>query len=171
MTLTPRARQLALTAHVTSSVGWTGAVLTFFALSVVGLTSADAEIVRAVYLIMDVLGWSVLVPFAFATLVTGLVQSLGSAWGLFRHYWVLAKLVITLFATGVLLLYLETLSVLGDAAAAPRAGHDMDALRSASPLLHALAALILLVTATTLAIYKPRGLTPYGQRRQRSASG
>ena len=165
--MTPRVSRLALTAHVTSSVGWTGAVLTFLGLSVTGLTSGDPELVRAVYLTMDVLGWSVLVPFALASLVTGLVQALGSTWGLFNHYWVLAKLVVTLFATVVLLLYLDTLSTLGDAATAPLAGHDLGGLRSASPLLHAIAALFLLLVATVLAIFKPRGLTPYGQRYQR----
>jgi hypothetical protein len=33
--------------------------------------------------------------------------------------------------------------------------------------LHAASALFLLLVATTLAVYKPRGLTPYGQRKQR----
>jgi hypothetical protein len=33
-------------------------------------------------------------------------------------------------------------------------------------MLHAVAALLLLLVATTLAIYKPRGMTQYGQRRQ-----
>jgi hypothetical protein len=39
--------------------------------------------------------------------------------------------------------------------------------RSVSPVLHAALALLLLLTATTLAVYKPRGMTPYGQRKQR----
>jgi hypothetical protein len=42
--------------------------------------------------------------------------------------------------------------------------------RNASPLLHAVAALLLLLVATTLAVYKPRGMTPYGRRRQRAAA-
>jgi hypothetical protein len=33
-------------------------------------------------------------------------------------------------------------------------------------VLHADAALLLLVVATTLAIYKPQGMTGYGQRKQ-----
>src|SRR5215216_7210730 len=117
MALTPRLRKLALTAHVTSSVGWLGAVVAFLALSVAGLTSQDPQTVRAAYLVMELTGWVVLVPLSLASLVTGLVCSLASIWGLFRHYWVLFKLVINLVATIVLLLYMQTLDYLGDIAA------------------------------------------------------
>ena len=98
MTMTPRLRKLALTAHVTSSVGWLGAVAGFLAVAVVGLTSRDAQTVRGAYLVMEPAAWFVLVPFAFASLVSGLVQSLGTTWGLFRHYWVLFKLLINAVA-------------------------------------------------------------------------
>jgi hypothetical protein len=102
-----------------------------------------------------------------ASLVTGLVCSLGSTWGLCRHYWVLFKLVINVVATIVLLLYTQTLDSLADAAAAATLlGNDLRGLRNPSPTLHAVAALLLLLVATTLAIYKPRGMTPYGQRKQ-----
>jgi hypothetical protein len=166
--MSPRLRKLALTAHVTSSVGWLGAVAGFLALAVAGLASDDAESVRAAYLMMELIGWFVIVPLAVASLLTGLAQSLGTHWGLFRHYWVLAKLLINLFATIVLLLYMQTLGELADVAAEePLSGGDLSGLRSPSPVLHAGVALLLLLTAATLAVYKPRGMTPYGQRKQR----
>lgn len=168
--MTPRVRRLALTAHVTASVGWLGAVAAFLALAIAGLAGADARIVSAAALTMELIGWFVLVPFAVASLLTGLVQSLGTSWGLFRHYWVLVKLVLNLVATAVLLLYMRTLGSLADLAAEAEAPDDVVLLRSASPVLHAGAALVLLLVATVLAVYKPRGLTPYGQRRQRDAS-
>ena len=62
---------------------------------------------------MELTGWVVLVPLSLASLATGLVCSLGSVWGLFRHYWVLFKLAINLVATIVLLLYMQTLEHLG----------------------------------------------------------
>jgi hypothetical protein len=161
--LTSGLRKFALTAHVVSSVGWLGTVVVFLALALVGLTSEDAETVRGAYLVMESAGWFVLVPLALASLVTGLVQALGTTWGLFRHYWVVFKLLINLFATLALLMYMQTLGSLADLAADARA--DLDAVRSPSPLLHAAAALLLLLTATVLAVYKPRGLTPYGRRR------
>ena len=167
MTMSPRLRKFALTAHVTSSVGWLGAVAVFLALAVAGVTSRDAQLVRAAYLTMELTGWFVLVPLALASLLTGLVQSLGTTWGLFRHYWVLFKLLINVFATIVLLLYMQTLGSFGDVAAETTlSSDDLDVLRSPSPVLHAAAALLLLLGATTLAVYKPRGMTPYGRRKR-----
>jgi len=156
-------RRLLLVAHVMVSVGWLGAVAAFLVLAVVGLASGDPQTVRGTYLVMEPTAWFVLVPLALASLVTGIVQSLGTRWGLLRHYWVVFKLVINLLSTVFLLLYMRTFDDLADAAADPRT--NLDAVRSASPLLHAVAALLLLVTATALAVYKPRGLTPYGRRR------
>jgi hypothetical protein len=167
MTMTPRLRKFALTAHVTASVGWLGAVAGFLALAVAGLASQDAQFVRGAYLAMELTAWFVLVPLALASLLTGLVQSLGTKWGLFRHYWVLAKLLINLFATVVLLLYTQTLSSLaGVAAETTFSSDDLGVLRSPSPVLHAGAALLLLLAATTLAVFKPPGMTRYGQRKQ-----
>ena len=167
MVLTPLLRKLALTTHVTASVGWLGAVIAFLALSVAGLTSHDPQTAQGAYLAMDLTGWAVLVPLSLASLATGLICSLGSAWGLFRHYWVLFKLVINLVATIVLLLYMQTLASLADAAAPTTlSDNELGGLRDPSPTLHAAAALLLLLVATTLAIYKPRGMTRYGQRTQ-----
>jgi hypothetical protein len=164
VTLTPRLRKLALTAHVTSSVGWLGAVAGFLALGVVGLTSQDPQTVRGAYLVMEPAAWFILVPLALASLLTGLLQSLTTTWGLFRHYWVVFKLLINLFSTIVLLMYMETFSAMAGVAADPAA--DLSLVRNPSPVLHAAAALVLLLVATTLAVYKPRGLTPFGQRKQ-----
>jgi hypothetical protein len=80
---------------------------------------------------------------------------------------VVAKLVINVVATIVLLLYMQTLRYLaGVAADATLSSADLRALRSPSPVLHAGAALLLLLVATTLAVYKPRGMTRYGWRKQ-----
>jgi len=105
MTLNPHLRKVALSAHITTSVGWLGAVGSFLVLSIAGLTSRDAEIVRSAYLAMNVIGEFVVVPLSLAALVTGIVQSLGTEWGLFRYYWVLVKFVLTIGATALLLLH------------------------------------------------------------------
>ena len=168
MALTPRLRKLTLTAHITASVGWLGAVIAFLALSVTGLISQDPQTVRGAYPVMERTGWVVLVPLSLASLVTGLISSLGSTWGLFQHYWILFKLAINLVATIVLLLYTQTLAYLVDAAAPTTlSGNELRGLRDPSPTLHAAAALLLLLAATMLAVYKPRGRTRYGQRKQR----
>jgi hypothetical protein len=113
---------------------------------------------------MQPAAWLALVPLAFASLLTGIVQSLGTKWGLFRHYWVLFKLLITLFATTVLLIYMETFSVMARVAADPTV--DLALVRNPSPVIHAALAILVLLIATVLAIYKPRGMTPYGWRKE-----
>lgn len=163
MIMSTRVRKFALTAHVAVSVGWLGAVVGFLALAVAGVTSQDAQTVRGAYLMMELTGWFVLVPLSLASLLTGLVQSLGTRWGLFRHYWVLAKLLLNVFANIVLLLYTQTLGYLADVAAA---SGDLSGLRSPTAVIHAGGALLLLVVATILSVYKPRGMTRYGQRKQ-----
>jgi hypothetical protein len=165
--MTPRVRKFALTLHVACSVGWLGAVGASLALAVAGLVSRDAQTVRAVYLTMRLIGSYVLIPLSIASLLTGLVQSLGTRWGLFRHYWVLVKLVMNVVATIVLLLYMQTLGYLaGVAAETASSSGDLSGLRDPSPVLHGSLALLLLLVATTLSVYKPRGLTRYGQRQQ-----
>jgi hypothetical protein len=121
---------------------------------------------------MDAIGWFVLLPLSLASLVTGLVQSLGTSWGLFRHYWVLFKLLINVVATFILLMYMQTLGDLADVAAESAfSSGELGDLRSPSPVLHAGGALLLLLVATTLAVYKPRGLTPYGRREHMRRKG
>jgi len=167
MTLTPRLRRLALTAHVTSSVGWLGAIAGFLALAIAGLISTDAQTVRGAYLAMDVIGWFVLVPLSLASLLTGLVQSLASTWGLFRHYWILFKLLINLVATTLLLVHMQVVShVAGAAAETSLSSADLVGMRI-QLLADATLALLVLLVATVLAVYKPRGMTRYGQRKQR----
>ncbi len=167
MTMTPGLRKFALTAHVTSSIGWLGAVAGFLALAIAALTSRDGQVVRAAFLVMELLGWFVLVPLSFASLLTGLVQSLGTKWGLFRHYSVLFKLLISVVSTFILLAYMETLSYLaGIAAETTFSTADLHGL-ARSPVLHSSAALLALLVATTLSVYKPQGMTPYGWRKQR----
>lgn len=166
MTMTPGVRKFALTAHVTSSVGWLGAVAGFLAFAIVAMTSQDVQKVRAAFLMMELLGWSVLVPLSLASLLTGLVQSLGTKWGLFRHYWVLFKLLITVVSTVILLSYMETLGYLtGVAADTTLSTADLHVFAQ-SPVIHSGAALLALIVATTLSVYKPRGMTPYGWRKQ-----
>ena len=167
MIMRPGLRKFALTAHVTSSVGWLGAVAAFLVLAVAGLTSQDAQTVRAAYLTMELIGWFIIVPLSLASLLTGLIQALGTTWGLFRHWWVLIKLVLTILATIVLLVHMQPVGHLADAvAAATLARGELHGLR-VQLIADAGAAVIVLLVTTTLSVYKPRGVTPYGWRKQR----
>lgn len=164
MIMTPRIRKFALTTHITASVGWLGAVAAFLALSIAGLTSQDARMVRAAYLSIDLVTWTVIVPLCFAALLTGLIQSLGTTWGLFRHYWVVAKLALTIVATIILLLHTQPIGAVA-AVAAERLMTSADVRQLRVQLVaDAGAALVALLVATMLSVYKPWGMTAYGRR-------
>ncbi len=159
-------RKATLTIHVVVSVGWLGAVATFLALAVTGLTSADATLVRGSYVAAEVITWLVIVPLGVASLVSGIVQSLGSSWGLLRHYWVVAKLVLTALATALLLVHAGPIGDLAEVAAV-RSLSDTDfAGLRAQLVVPAGAAVLVLLTTTALSVFKPRGLTRRGWREQ-----
>jgi len=163
MTMPPGVRKLALTAHLVVSVGWIGAVVAYLALGVSAVTSQDSQTVRAAWIAMEVIGWHAIVPLALAALLTGLVMSLGTPWGLFRHYWVLISLVLTLVSNVVLLLHMPSVSSTADVV------RQSDAARlgtQGGDLLHPSLGLLVLLVITVLNVYKPRGLTAYGWRKQ-----
>ncbi|MDP2342721.1 MAG: hypothetical protein Q8O67_17325 [Deltaproteobacteria bacterium] len=165
MTLTPSLRKLALTAHITFSVGWVGAVFAFLALAIAGVRSGDDRVVRGSYFAMNLLVRWVIVPIALASLLSGLISALGTKWGLFRQYWVLIKLVLTIIAVAVLLVQLEPIRELAAAAADPMS--SMAQLpEKQRPLIHAGGGLIVLLLVQVLGVYKPRGMTPYGWRKE-----
>ena len=153
--MNPTLRKSALTAHIILSVGWLGAVVAYLALAIVGLTSPGAQMVRAAYLSMEFIGWYVIVPFSLATLVAGLVESMGTQWGLFRHWWVLAKFLLTTGAVIVLLHHMETVSRMsGLASEIAFSATDLRALRI-QLVVHAAGGLLVLVAAAVLSVYKP----------------
>jgi hypothetical protein len=166
MAMTPGLRKFALTTHVTSSVAWLGAVAVFLVLAIAGLGSQDAQIVRAAYLTMHLTTWFVIVPLSLAGLLTGIIQSLGTTWGLFRHYWVVTKLLLTVLATIILLVHTQPIDRVAAVAAQTTLGTgDLRQLRI-QLVGDACAALFVLLVATTLSVYKPWGMTSYGLRKQ-----
>jgi hypothetical protein len=158
MNMTPRFQKFALLAHISFSVGWFGAIVPYLALAIAGLTSHDAKIVRAACLSMELIGWYVIVPFSFAALLSGLVMSLGSQWGLFRHWWILAKFLLTMFATFVLLQHMQDVSRMAKETMLSGADFRPD-------FIHATGGLLVLLAAMTLSMFKPWGMTAYGRRR------
>jgi hypothetical protein len=168
MTMAPGLRKFVLAAHLTLSIGWIGAVVAYLALGISSVTSQDALTVRGAWVAMELTGWYVIVPLALAALLTGLVISMGTTWGLFRHYWVLISLALTILATVVLLLHMPTVSLMADTA---READGADLGRLGGDLLHPGLGLLVLLVITALNMYKPRGMTPYGWRKQHEERG
>jgi hypothetical protein len=167
MIMTIGLRKFALTGHVTSSVGLLGSIGAFLALAIAGLTNQEVQVVRAVYLAMELIARFVIVPLAFASLLTGLVQSLGTPWGLFRHYWVLVKLFLTVFAAVVLLVRMELIGYAARLAAETTLSRADLRAAGIQLVVHAAGGLLVLLVPAVLSMYKPPGLTPYGRRELR----
>lgn len=161
----PRLRKFALALHIAFSGGWIGAVFGYIALDVTAATSQDVQTLRAAYLAMELIAWYVIVPLALASLLTGLVMSLGTRWGLFRHYWVLISFLLTLIATVVLLVETQTISYFANMAADPATSGD-DLRAQGSTLVHSVGGTVVLLVILVLNVYKPRGMTRYGWRKQ-----
>jgi len=163
--MSPGLRKFALAVHLTLSIGWIGAVAAYLALDVAAASSQDAQTLRAAYLGMESITRNVIVPLALTSLLTGLVMSLGTKWGLFRHYWVLISLMLTVIATAVLLVEVRVIRSLADMAADPAtSGEHLRAMPST--LVHSVGGTVVLLVILMLNVYKPQGLTRYGWRKQ-----
>ena len=166
MTLGPRARKFTLAVHVTISVGWIGAVAAYMALDVATVSNQDPQTLRSAYAGMVLIAGNVIVPLAVGSFFTGLVISLGTKWGLFRHYWVVVSLVLTAIATAVLLVEMQTINHFARIAADPATSSDeLRALGGTLP--HSIGGMLVLLVILLLNMYKPKGLTRYGWRKER----
>ena len=163
MQMAPAIRRVALTVHVVCSVGWIGAAAAYLALAAAAGTSQQVLTVRATWIGMQLIGWYVIVPLGCLAFLTGLVMSLGTLWGLLRHYWVLIALLLTALALAVLLLHMPTVTRAADLA---RSADDAAAATLRGDLVHPALGIVVLVVVAALNIRKPRGLTRFGQRRQ-----
>lgn len=168
MIMKPGLRKFVLSVHLTFSVGWIGAVLMYLALGVAAVTSEEVETVRAAWTAMDLTGWYVIVPLALASLLTGVVMALATKWGLFRHYWVSISFVLTLLSTVVLLKHMPDVTAMA-ATAQEAEGAVLEAL--GGDLGHPAIGLVILLAVQVLNLYKPKGLTRYGWRKQQAQGG
>lgn len=169
MTLGPGPRKFVLLVHLLCSIGWFGSVAVFASLATRGFVSNNAGTERAVYLALRLMTWMIVVPLSLTSVMSGIVASLGTPWGLFRHYWVLAKLLLTLVGTGLLLLHTQPIDRISDAALRSSIAHEGASQLKFQLLADSAAALVLLAVITAFSVYKPRGLTNYGQRRLRAS--
>jgi hypothetical protein len=163
--MSPGLRKFLLATHLTCSVGWVGAVVAYLVLGVAAATSEDVQTVQAAWIGMEMTGWLAIVPLAFGALLTGVLLSLSTPWGLFRHYWVVISLMLTIFATLVLVLHMPSVTATAQLARVvppSQPGH------LGGDLLHSGVGLLVLLLITWLNVYKPQGLTPYGWRKQQA---
>jgi hypothetical protein len=166
MVMPPAVRRSALAVHVLCSVGWIGAAAAYLALAMAAEISGRPQTVRAAWIGMEMIGWFVIVPLGCLAFFTGLVMAVGTPWGLIQYYWVLIALTLTTVALAVLVLHMPSVSTAGDLA---RSTDDRAATHLGGDIIHPALGLVVLLFVAVLNIFKPRGLTPYGQRRRGEA--
>lgn len=159
--LTPRWRKAMLTIHLVSSVGLLGADCAVLALAVTGWLGADPV---TVYPAAHLLGSVLILPFALAALVTGVLLGLLTRWGLFRHWWVVISLVFTVAGTVLAILVLVPSL---DAAATTAAAGQVPADRLGIVKDSSAAASVLILT-TVLSVFKPLGRLRLGSTKHRT---
>ena len=156
-------RKLLLICHISVSVSLIGTVASFLFLAVIGMLTTTFEIQRITYPAMAMLAVYLILPMAIMSFVIGIIQSLYSPWGLVQHYWVLAKLFLSALTIGVLLMQLDTINTLATIASHVTLPAD-DMAQQMRVIVHAAGGLTVLLLATVLSVYKPRGMTRYGSK-------
>lgn len=160
-------RRPLLVVHVICSTGWIGAAAAYLALGLAAQLDGQTATVRAAWIGMELIGWSVLVPLGCLSWSTGVALSLVTRWGLFRHYWVVFALALTTVALVVMILHMPGVTA---AATVARTAEPAAVSRLGGDLLHPAVGMAVLVVVAVLNIYKPRGLTPYGLGRVRPSA-
>jgi hypothetical protein len=144
--LSPRLRRAVLTVHIVASVGLLGDVAAVLAVNIRAATATDAGFASASYELLQMFSLVFGIPLSFAALLTGITLGLGSKWGVLRHAWVTAKLML------LLSVILVGALVIGPATTEMRNGNG-----DAETVLIAAAAwdVLALTAATVLSVYKP----------------
>lgn len=117
---------------------------------------------------MHLFDLTIVIPLVLLSIVTGLVVSFGTHWGLVRHWWILAKFALAVGIVTVASVW-ENYWVRGLVA---KTAADRGAVLDGIDMRLAVCMVgfsVALWIATILSVYKPWGRTPWGQRRSRVA--
>ncbi|MFD7387238.1 DUF2269 family protein [Streptomyces sp. NPDC059852] len=160
------ARRGLLVVHVIASAGWLGLTLGLLALGTTAATTGSAAAVEASVRAMKLFADWLLLPLAVLTLVSGLVLSLGTHWGLARHRWVYTKFWLTLATTAATALVLRP--AVNAAVAEVAAGGPLPDTQDV--LMGPVVSLSAYVFMTVISVLKPWGLTRRGRRQREEAA-
>lgn len=163
-----RTRHLLVFAHVVVSLGWMGAGLANVVLAMTGGYTSDADIRRVCYQMISTIDTFLVIPGAFAALVSGIVLSLVTPWGLVRYWWVLSKLVLTVvviaYSTFGLGVWVET-------SIATTSLRDVES-PVAGPLAYGtLPNIVAFLFMTWVSVAKPWGTAPWASKQRPRRAG
>ena len=149
--------------HITTSVAWLGAVIAYLCIAVVGLRTSDSVNVANSLHNMVLIGDDVLVPLSLAAFASGIVVSLAGPWGLVRHWWITIKLLLTAVSVLILEKHMTNVFLVAKAASNGALSPRMLSHVRGDLIQHPAGGLVILLVASVLSVFKPRGLTPYGK--------
>ncbi|MBB6670194.1 DUF2269 family protein [Cohnella nanjingensis] len=86
-----------LTLHLLFSAIMLGVAIVFLFLSITAANTNDEGVLQACYTMMHMLAKTTVRYSTIAALATGILLSVWTPWGLFKHYWIIAKEVLTFF--------------------------------------------------------------------------
>ncbi|CAM4040165.1 hypothetical protein [Saccharibacillus endophyticus] len=166
-TMSVATRKLILTLHVITTMGWLGSAAAYIPIASYALSNQNANTIKATIQIMSLVANVIVLPVAFASLITGIILSLGTKWGLVRHLWIFFKLVFTALAVFMLVAYTFELNhAVAIAEKGMLSNEDLNVLQSPIHLIHPIGGLLIVISAAILSVYKPKGMTRYGWRKQ-----
>lgn len=149
----PRIRKTVLVIHIVVSVALIGEVWGLVALNTAAALTKDLELAHAAYRLMPTLVFAGGIPLSLTALITGITLGLTSHWGLFRYYWVAIKLIllVAVICVGMFLFDPEGMAAATEGAVQPAATRQWSQVAALGTQI------VMLLIATTLSVFKPRG--------------
>jgi hypothetical protein len=147
-----RVHKTVLCAHILAAAGWFGVAATVAFIALAAAVTPDAAFARALHRTMETVPWFS-VPLGLVAVATGVLLGLGTLWGLVKHWWVIAKIVIAVVV------------IITDPLLIARAAHHAVVTGNAPSWLYGptIAHVVVLATATVLSVFKPRARTPWAR--------
>ncbi|MEO3923041.1 hypothetical protein ABGB07_04065 [Micromonosporaceae bacterium B7E4] len=161
-----RLRKVLLAVHLVCTGAWLGIGAVMVALALIGARTGDEQTSASAYRFMEIFDQTVLPMGSVSGTLSGVFLAFVTKWGVFRHYWVVVKLVLAVAVFAAAFLFLHD-------AVVRAAGHG-DVPTSLAVLLIGgfLTAFAAIVAATVISVYKPWGRTGRGRREaERRAAG
>lgn len=150
-----------LSAHLLFSAIWLGVTVTFLILSINIFLANDMQTIKAYYTSMLILEQTAGRVSIIGTVITGLILSIFTKWGLFKFNWIITKEIMTILcmALGFIFIYVWTLKGID---LSNEFHHDVFIVNHYQLIIGIIIQLLLLATMFILSVFKP-----WGQRKQK----
>jgi hypothetical protein len=99
--LTLPQRKWLLIIHLVFVAIWFGDTMVFLILSIIGASTVDENILKASYSSMHLIANTSGKASIFGTVITGILLSVFTHWGLFKYKWIIVKEALTIISIGL----------------------------------------------------------------------